>query len=280
MKNALALLLAAIPALAAADVTVEKQDFGSWKDCYKISNGIAEVVVAPQIGRVVRYGYVGRPNMLWEGSNTLIAGDHMIVNGGDPDLDGKQPWTVEAVPNGIRLISPVSTKLKVRVYREITMINAGTFVHLRNRLENEGPTKSFDFAESTLVDDPFSAYLPYEAVGQNPNGWRMLVGSQADPQYTKRGATGIQITRNPSIRYKYGAFSSSGELYASKGTTVFRAKAKVFRGLGYPSGSPLQIATYSDPDKAIELITSAPTAKLNLNENSILEIDWQLTEGK
>lgn len=280
MKKALALLLASIPVLAAADVTVEKQDFGSWKDCYRISNGIAEVIVAPQIGRVVRYGYMGRENMLWAGSDSLPAGDHMIVNGGDPDLDGKQPWTMEAVPNGIRLVSPVSSKLKVRVYREITMINSGTFVHFRNRLENEGPTKTFDFAQSTLIDDPYMAYLPFEPVGQNSNGWRMLLGSEMDPKYMKRTATAIQISRNPSIRYKFGAFSTTGELYASKGTTIFKAKTKIFKGLGYPQGSPLQVATYSDPDKAIELVTAAPTAKLNTNENSILEIDWQLTEGK
>src|ERR1043165_8928211 len=46
--------------------TLEFADYHGWKNCAVLSNGKFEVIYVPQIGRIMRYGRIGGPNMLWE----------------------------------------------------------------------------------------------------------------------------------------------------------------------------------------------------------------------
>src|SRR5438105_716976 len=54
------------PAGPPAGVAVERVDYHGWPGCFRLTNGTVDVVVVPQIGRVMRYGPVGGPNLLWE----------------------------------------------------------------------------------------------------------------------------------------------------------------------------------------------------------------------
>src|SRR5262245_9959440 len=59
-------LLALLGAGAAwSAVTVKRIAFQGWEGAYQLSNGTVEVVFVPQIGRIMRYGFVGGPNALW-----------------------------------------------------------------------------------------------------------------------------------------------------------------------------------------------------------------------
>ncbi len=44
---------------------MEKTTFKDWREAVRISNGEIEVVVVPEIGRVMFYGYPGKKNFLW-----------------------------------------------------------------------------------------------------------------------------------------------------------------------------------------------------------------------
>src|SRR5436305_1962851 len=60
------------PVTGPAGVAVERVDYRGWPGCFRLTNGTVEVVVVPQVGRAMRYGPAGGPNLLWE--NPALAG--------------------------------------------------------------------------------------------------------------------------------------------------------------------------------------------------------------
>ena len=75
MLRLLALLLTGVvftASTAIAEVTVKRVTYHGWPECYRLSNGTAELIFVPQIGRIMRFGRVGGPNVLWE--NPALAG--------------------------------------------------------------------------------------------------------------------------------------------------------------------------------------------------------------
>lgn len=290
------LLLTALPAFAMADVKVEKVDYHGWSGAYRVSNPDVDLVVVPQVGRIMRYGYVGKENILWEndafagkpplkGLRTDYGGDRLLPAPqalwlGLPETDLESvPWTAEAIPNGVRLTSPTSAKIKVRFVREITMSPFGSGVHIRNRLENLGPRREIAPWQATQIDNPDQVVLPTEPSGQNPKGYRMLQGRFDPTLHTPKGP-GLQIQRDPKDPVKIGAFSNSGQLAASKGGTVFYAKTKVYRALSYFDGSPLAIFTSPDPDKYAQFDLVGAAVRMDTGENVFLDVDWSLTSSK
>lgn len=53
-------------------MAVEKVVYNGWRDALRLSNGVVEAIVVPSVGRVMRFGFVGGPNLLWE--NKTVAG--------------------------------------------------------------------------------------------------------------------------------------------------------------------------------------------------------------
>ncbi len=52
--------------------------YNGWKNATQIANGTVEVVVVPQIGRIMRYGFTGNANVLW--NNTTLNGKVTDLN--------------------------------------------------------------------------------------------------------------------------------------------------------------------------------------------------------
>lgn len=301
MKSALwipAVVATLVPSLVRADVKVEKVDYHGWTGCYRISNPDVELIVVPQVGRVMRYGYPGKDNMLWEnpdlagkpskpgiwtnyGGDKLWPAPQSVWNWPpDYDLDGS-PWKVEVIPSGLRMTSPDSKKLKLRLMREITLAPFGTAVHFRNRMDNLGPERQLAPWQVTQIDDPYSIFLPTESTSVNPRGYRLLQNSTLNPSLHQVTAQGVQIKRDPRNGFKIGGLSTSGELTASKGMTVFHMKTKIYRSLMYPDGNcALEVFTSGDPDKYAELELLGPLVKMDPSQGAYLEVDWRLSEGK
>lgn len=69
-KAAVLLILFAAAGLAA--VKIEKTDYHGWKNTYRISNGTVELLVVTDVGpRIMRYSFIGGPNMFKESENQL-----------------------------------------------------------------------------------------------------------------------------------------------------------------------------------------------------------------
>ena len=145
----------------------ETMAYRGWSDAVRLTNGTVELVVVPSIGgRVIRYGYVGGENLLWE--NEKLAGRGPSTKpyhnfGGEkawpwPQDDWKQligrvwppptahdqsAFTCERLnERTVRLTSGVAPEVGVRLVREIRLDERGTRVTLESRLVPEpGSTK-------------------------------------------------------------------------------------------------------------------------------------------
>lgn len=133
----------------AATVTVTPVSYRGWKGSLRLSNGIVEAVVVPQIGRIMSFRFVGDPgsdpifnNKDLLGKTGEEAGKENWANFGgdklwpspqyawakfiggpwppDPAFDGA-PQRAEVVRNGITLISGRSDAFGLQATRTITM---------------------------------------------------------------------------------------------------------------------------------------------------------------
>ncbi len=130
-------------------VTVTRLTYHGWRDCARISNGLVEAIVVPQIGRILAFQFVGHPesspiftnpDLLGKTGADVKAGDWANF-GGDklwpspqsdwpqyightwpppPEFDGV-PQRLEIVPGGVRLIVPLSAEFGADASRTITL---------------------------------------------------------------------------------------------------------------------------------------------------------------
>jgi hypothetical protein len=126
---------------------VQKTDYHGWKDAWRISNGACELIIVPQVNRVMYFGLIGSPSALW--NNDSLAGqvqlsdDHQWHNfGGDKVWPTQQDWwkrfsdrqgwpppytfdaapaVAEAIPNGVRITTQKSPDYGTRTVREFVM---------------------------------------------------------------------------------------------------------------------------------------------------------------
>ena len=92
------ILLRVMMAAAAvgADVTVDRVTCLNQPNCYRLSNGVVEVVVTTDVGpRIIRYGFVGEDNLLGEVPDDTVTTDLGVWK----PWGGHRLWTApEAMP--------------------------------------------------------------------------------------------------------------------------------------------------------------------------------------
>lgn len=170
---------------AEAAVTIQRMNYKGWPDSIRLTNGTAEAVVVPQVARILRYGFVGGPNLMWEGTpDAQAAGAKKIgewVNyggdkawpwpqddwgtrtkgtyGGWPPPPGVDQVAHEAKVTGkdtVRLTSPVIAGFGLRIVREITLAPEGTRLTVKTRFEQaEGDPASLPVAPWTVTQVPY-----------------------------------------------------------------------------------------------------------------------------
>ena len=57
---------------ASATTRIDRCAWAGWAEAFRLSNGEAELVVVPAVSRILHYGLVGGPNLLWQ--NASVAG--------------------------------------------------------------------------------------------------------------------------------------------------------------------------------------------------------------
>ena len=165
---ALALATTSSTGAATPPVTVTETAYHGWDGAYRLSNGVVELVVVPQIGRIMAFHFAGQPDTdpLWNnppllGKPAPTGGTDWANFGGDklwpsPQSDWPKhapqawppdpafefgPFTVSRVANGVRLTGPEVPNYALRVTREITLVPGQARVNLRDTF-----TKSKDAA--------------------------------------------------------------------------------------------------------------------------------------
>ena len=293
-------MLAMVSGLASAVVSVQRIDYKGWKDSVLMSNGTVELVYVPQIGRIMRYAFVGGINVLWE--NDALAGktqkDGQPGNwanfGGDklwpapqslwnwppdPLIDGS-PCQVRIVGDHLMVVGQSSPKSGLRMLREISLEPSGTKVVMRNTMANlwDSP-QELALWQITQVAAPDYVLLPIEVTKEMPQGWATYETMKAPPLAVTDAGSFMKISPVPGKGYKVGSPAALGTLSATKGSYRFTTKATKRPGGTYVDGGKfLQVYMDGGADPYSELELTGPLSKIPARGLVRFDVTWSLED--
>lgn len=284
----------------AGPVTLEHTTFEGWPESRRITNGVVDLVFVPLVGRIMRYGYVNGPNVLWvdhDIAGTYDRGDgsgHPWANYGgdklwpapqsvwgfppDPVLDGK-PWRVRDLPGGrIEATSYASAQSGICFRRIISLASTGTEVTIRNIMECTGPKPvSWGIWEVAQVDNPEWCAVPLSTPKSFPADYYAFPGTPPPAETVRVTAGEARMTRHRSLPGKIGSNSPRRYARASLRGTLFTLSARLERPATYPDEG-CSSETYGSPDPTpyMELELLGPLRTLKPGGRQELVTHWRL----
>ncbi|MCD6351858.1 MAG: hypothetical protein J7M26_07050 [Armatimonadetes bacterium] len=149
---AVSLLLLALPQGGVASVTIEKVAYAGWPNCYKMSNGIVELIATTDVGpRIIRFGFVGERNEFKEypdqvgktgGDEWRIYGGHRLWHSPERKPRSYSPDNspIQAEVKGDRLILTEPTEPTTHIRKQIIVEMSADqpAVRVVHKLRNEG----------------------------------------------------------------------------------------------------------------------------------------------
>jgi len=277
---------------------------------YCLNNGVIELAVSPMNGRIVHYGPVSAPNVLW--TNPLAPQWPMLTGwvnwGGDkvwvwPEGDWKH-WTgrkpcgppgdspteryqVVESERHLHLVSREIPCFGLRIVRDISIEPSGTRVTLVNRLEKVAPgTQDLPVAPWMVTQVPAAStiYARLSADAEAP-GYRSL---GPYPWNDAEVADGIVILHRPvSPWFKMGL--DADVLATPVGDWLFTSRL-VSPDTPVGQYQPFRRAqVYSDqevsryrPQEAgpyVEMEFTAPVRVMNVGDATSLTVVWELVHA-
>lgn len=284
-----------VPSHPPDGIVVTEETYHHWPNAYRISNGLIDCVVVPKIGRIMRFGYVGQPNLLWENhrmdGSTVTKPGEFVNYGGDrvlpapkslwtgfPDtkIDGSV-WSLERIPNGVRITSPVGGKIKVSFVRDITLHPAAPYLYQHNRMSNHGPRKRLAVWQIAQTANPDWVSSRVDPAPNNLAGWHGYDNSSMTPGVVEWDSGRLILIRSKAVDRRFGIFSFSGELLAKVGEHQWHSTSTVRRGLHYVDrNSPLQVFLSADPFTYVSLQHTSPWEDMDTGESVNLDVTWRL----
>ncbi len=273
---------------------------------HRIANGQFELAVCAAKGRIVYYGPLGGPNVLWEnpdaaGSPTPLPG--WLNWGGDkvwlwPQADWPRwtgiegppgdpapgSWHVQTAGSHVRMTSPLIEPYGVRLVREITLAGMGAQVTLVNRVEQLQPGRlALPVAPWTVTQLPAAPRILARLLpGAKSPGFEPF---PPNPWTAVEVADGIAtLSRPPGPWVKMGL--DADLLAVGVGEWLFSVSVPA------PDPSDLrcercrQAQVFCDPDDSpfrpaslgpyVELEFTAPVKPLRVGESASLTTLWNL----
>jgi hypothetical protein len=193
-------------------VNVRELEYCGWTRAVEIRNAGTRVVVVPEIGRILSYGFVDGPNVLFEDpalAGRMLPGEgrfheeagapEWLNFGGDkvwpteqsrwPETNGldwpPDPWfdggahSCTLLPDGVSLTSAVSRFNGARITRTLRLASAGTRLSIDQRIEKvqagmnpQAEPIPFTMWSVTQIRTPEQVLLPLRAGSRHPGRWR------------------------------------------------------------------------------------------------------------
>lgn len=133
-------------------VTVQREEYGGWPNCYRLSNGAIDLVATADVGpRIIRFGFAGQRNEFKEYADTLGAtgGGEWRIYGGHrlwvaPEDEATTyapdngPISVEEIERGVRLVQTAADPRGIEKRIEVTLAEAGATARVAHTLRNGG----------------------------------------------------------------------------------------------------------------------------------------------
>lgn len=276
-------------------VSVTQETFEIWPGSIRISNGLIDLVVVPQVGRIMRFGEIGHRNLLWEAPrvNGRAPSIGAWVNwGGDkvwpapqdrwgwppePEYDGSV-WDVQTIPNGVHMASRAkSEKQGLRFERTILLKSGSRSAEIRSTLINEsGKQVRLAVWEVCQVDNPTECILPIWKSKTHPKGWRVYGDDNIDGLVYERGDE-LHVTRDLQRGLKYGSGSAKGSITAIVGDYALTISSAFDESAEYPDGgNAQQLYTAPDPTRYAELELAGTLTTLEPGQSTSITVTMSL----
>ncbi len=271
---------------SAEGVRMEKTAYGGWPNCYRLTNGALELIVTTDVGpRIIRMGFVGKPNMFKEYEDMLgkTGGDEWRIYGGhrlwhspevmprtyDPDNSPVQ--ATPAGDNTLEVVQPTEAGTGIQKELEITLSAEGARARILHRLRNNSPwpvelavwcLSVMDAGGMAVVPHPVKA-TPDRLL---PN-WSLTLWPYTDmgDERVDWGTKYIRLRQMPGRGpFKIGLSNNEGwGAYLNKGQ-MFLKKFSYVEGATYPDfGASMELYTNAD---MLELETVGPLTTLEPGE--------------
>lgn len=280
------------------NVTIQKKEYKGWKNCIEISNGIIDLIATIDVGpRIIRFGFVGRPNEFVEVKDQLgtTGGDQWKMYGGhrlwhspesmprtyEPD-NGKVEWRKRK--NGVTLVTPLNPWLQIKKEIEITMSPDEAKVTVLHRLTNKGPW-AVELAawpitvmasggkeiipqtttDTGLLPNRMLSLWPYTKLNDKRVYWgEKYITLRQDPKATTPFKIGLPNTEG------WAAYANNGHLFVKQ--------FQHFDGELYPDYSASSYETYTN-DAILEMETLSPLVLLETEDSIEHTETWALHDN-
>jgi hypothetical protein len=289
-------------------VTIERIRYRGWENCWKLSNGEAELIVLAEVGpRVIWYGLRHGENQLHEvehdagktgGSNFRLYGGHRLWAA--PEIErtyfpdnvsvGVEQVKDKQVGQALRLTAPVEASppgTRLQKAMELELDAAGSGVRLTHRITSHDsqPTELAVWTP-TMMRAGGRAILPLPARNEMDKDHVLPVGvfgiwsytDFADPRW-RLGTEFVQLAQseNPAGRFREqmgGIFNSAGWGAHFRRGTLFVKRAAVIAGAKYPDGG-CNSELFTCPE-FLEVETLGPLVTLRPGETAEHVERWRL----
>lgn len=200
-------------------ILIEKINYKGWTDAIKLSNQSVQLVIVPQVGRILHYSYLNQDNLLYvnkelEGLQLQagkvyvengrkrapnIGGDRLLINSeayykqitGVPFLSdywiNAAPYSFEILNTGVTIKSPVSELQGVQITRTITLAPIGSKVTIDQSAHKVALAKEahIDAIPLTLwnltkIRTPQASWLPLSNNSVFKNGYMIPFWRKAE----------------------------------------------------------------------------------------------------
>ncbi len=293
-------------------VTVTPATYKGWPNAFRLSNGIVEAVVVPQIGRIMAFHLVGQPetdplwnSASWDGKPLPDDPATWANYGGDklwpspqsewpkhqpsawpPDLSlDIGPYQATIIKNGLRLTGPPSPHYALHIVREITLHPGKAELFLNNRFfknsDAQGDASIFPVGiwSITQTRGDETVFLPLALTGHFPGVGYTALGSDTitAPNWSEMDQI-LTVTRDPTQSTKVGTDNPAGWIAALYGGDVlFSEHFQPETQETYPDkNTNAQVYTNAGDDAYIEMELLGPLSMLKAGKTLTQHVSWRL----
>jgi len=271
---------------------------------YRLTDGKSEAVVVPSLGRVMRWGKVGGPNLLWNAASVSKNPNDWKNYGGDKTwlspqsfwkvMHGSDNWppdkSFDGTPHGatvltggsLKLVSRTSRRIGIRIERVMGFNEQGEFVIEQHAIKTAGPPIRVGLWSISQSDAPDAVFLPSSPDSAYRNGFYVFPGYAAKVQPTQvRDDVFSVLPRATGGGIKFGTDAPNASLVAVKGNVAWLQQAAKPAG-EYPDGADgagFPVETYVNGSKDapyVELELCGPLVNMFAGMTTTHTVKWSL----
>jgi len=271
-------------------VSVSRVNYRGWRDSYRMTNGDVEVVVVPQIARIMGYAAAGGQNVLWFNDALPRRRIGRTPPADYPNYGGHKLWvapqdawtwpphleldrgacTVQVrVDGSLRMIGTPSPEAGVRFDREIRLAPTGTGVEVKQIMVNvsDGPVR-WAIWDVTQASTGGVGFVP---LGQGAR-WRTGDGAPLSDQWGRVGD--VLLLRAAGTTEKVFISGPPGCLGCAQGGWVFLKTFDVAPEPPPDPETPREVWVGTGGFMELEIV--GPAVELEPGESATLAETWRL----